>query len=921
MRSVIFVLRARSPFLTQPTSLSSAFGMSSRSIPSSPPRQMHSSPQTDDIVSTAQRYSRRLTQLSRVVPGDAALSQHDGPIGRSWAVPPCFCLPPRNHFTRSDTLGPRSPSGGGGGGGRDGTALRLVLAHPVRSCRPIEFASGRNIADHQRSTEKFSSQVMSIMEVPRMLPPVPYPSTILKPSLSTRGTAEKLSPNEPPPEQEKPQDENDLEDNLFGEEEEERRRRRRRRRCTDVTISSAEEVERTAEEEKAAEERAAQRQLMAVQELVQSERNYLRMLQVSTVTIRSNLQKLQPPPANLDSIFLYVEDVMDVSGRLLSLLDQKNLQPGEPLFLEALCETFLSLSSNIEAAYKEYLANYNQVIVVENSYKQKEALWDQIVKVIKASAPEVNASSLSFFLVTPVQRIARYPLLLQTIQKHTDTRHPAYALLEQTAHTSIAINCRINEYKRFREVADKYKKSETLSIMDKINRLNSHSIAKKTARMGQFLKHETGMVPKLVDEEFDALEGFFYVLEHGILQLLDNVELYLHHLQTFSNCKTEEFDLDMDGEKVPICYKEITTGLRQWILPVFEERTRTLIHKPLCALRDLLVGPRNLIRKRLHKLLDYEVIEAKPCLSYDEQAVANTYRTMNTLLLNELPKFNGLALQMIWSMLGTFSCLHKDLASDLEQLFQSFAQQLPHSSLDASAFWEWAETAVLEGARSLDALGQSVEETLLGPASQPLNSSSQQRFRLLTDKHGSDKIYQVLSAAVGGRDLDLTLAKGELVAVIGRADTRGDRRRWLVDAGGRRGYAPASRLSRYHGAEEEEPPPSPHPSLPQSASSARRHSYTAELPRRATTTAAAAAAALSRPCFQVFAAYGFAARGNHEVSVAAGEPVRVLEPHDKRGNREWSLVEVRGRQRGYVPSNYLAVAPVAGTLAARHPSC
>lgn len=54
----------------------------------------------------------------------------------------------------------------------------------------------------------------------------------------------------------------------------------------------------------------------------------------------------------------------------------------------------------------------------------------------------------------PVQRIARYPLLLQTIQKHTDGSHPAYSLLEQTARTSIALNCRINEYKRFREVGE-----------------------------------------------------------------------------------------------------------------------------------------------------------------------------------------------------------------------------------------------------------------------------------------------------------------------------------------------------------------------------------------------------------------------------------------------------------------------------------
>lgn len=46
-------------------------------------------------------------------------------------------------------------------------------------------------------------------------------------------------------------------------------------------------------------------------------------------------------------------------------------------------------------------------------------------------------------------------------------------------------------------VADKYKKTETLSIKDKINRLNTHSIAKKTARISQQIKHETGMASKV----------------------------------------------------------------------------------------------------------------------------------------------------------------------------------------------------------------------------------------------------------------------------------------------------------------------------------------------------------------------------------------------------------------------------------------
>lgn len=53
---------------------------------------------------------------------------------------------------------------------------------------------------------------------------------------------------------------------------------------------------------------------------------------------------------------------------------------------------------------------------------------------------------------------------------------------------------------------------------------------------------------------------------------------------------------------------------------------RTLVLRPLRELRDLLGGPRNLIKKRLDKLLDYELVSEKSILSYEEQAVADTYR-------------------------------------------------------------------------------------------------------------------------------------------------------------------------------------------------------------------------------------------------------------------------------------------------------
>lgn len=103
---------------------------------------------------------------------------------------------------------------------------------------------------------------------------------------------------------------------------------------------------------------------------------------------------------------------------------------------------------------------------------------------------------------------------------------------------------------------------------------------------------------------------------------------------------------------------------------------KTLVFKPLSSLRELMAGPRNLIRKRQDKLLDFEMIEEKSSLSYDEQAIANTYKTINTLLLNELPQFNAKALQLLWATLGAFSCLQKDLAMDMEQLATSFTHEV-----------------------------------------------------------------------------------------------------------------------------------------------------------------------------------------------------------------------------------------------------
>lgn len=181
---------------------------------------------------------------------------------------------------------------------------------------------------------------------------------------------------------------------------------------------------------------------------------------------------------------------------------------------------------------------------------------------------------------------------------------------------------------------------------------------------------------------------------------------------------------------------------------------------------------------------------------------------------------------------------------------------------------------------------------------QPLPPGSEHQMKALLSRYSPGKLYQVTSNINGTGTLDLTLLRGQIVALLQSKDTKGNSSRWLVDTGGHRGYVPAGKLQSYHpiipsekelrgqtGMHEDYWLPTPEPAQP-------------SVPTVPTMS----------QVFQVVAAYPFVARSTHELSLQAGQPVTVLEAQDKKGNPEWSLVEANG-QRGYVPSSFLARTP------------
>lgn len=74
--------------------------------------------------------------------------------------------------------------------------------------------------------------------------------------------------------------------------------------------------------------------------------------------------------------------------------------------------------------------------------------------------PQAGPSGLSFLLVIPLQRITKYPLLLQKILENTPPDSGAYPVLQRATSAVQDVNTNINEYKRRKEVGKDLGKSK-----------------------------------------------------------------------------------------------------------------------------------------------------------------------------------------------------------------------------------------------------------------------------------------------------------------------------------------------------------------------------------------------------------------------------------------------------------------------------
>ncbi|MBN3278444.1 DNMBP protein, partial [Polyodon spathula] len=570
------------------------------------------------------------------------------------------------------------------------------------------------------------------------------------------------------------------------------------------------------------EQRMMEKRSKVIEELLQTEKDYIKDMQMCVQEIIHPLQRKQVQNIDFDGLFGNVQMVIDLSTRLL-----KDLQD-----TESIGRVFVEYKTELEEVYKIYCQNHDDAIALLEAYEKDESIQNHILECLEKLRAvyrewgKTNYINLGSFVIKPVQRVMRYPLLLTELLSATAESHPDKRLLAEAVACVKEINVNINEYKRRKDLVVKYRKGEEVTLIDKISKLSMHSIMKKTNRVSSHLKHLTGFSPQIKDEVFDEVDKRFRMQERLIKSFIRDLSLYLQHIResacvnvlsaiSFSDIYSERTQTDLESfQKAHRCISDqrFTT---------FKERTESLVISPLNQLLTMFAGPHKLIQKRFDKLLDYNNCKEKADKMKDKktveelQSARNNYEALTAQLLDELPKFHCGAQELFTSCVRSFAGTHKEFVrvtlGELRPLLQLsrvistdgniislFQEQ--HSrvlqQLQCFSFFPESLPTARKACERKSLEPQSSRKQLAGPPNYVLQTE-EHRAALLT-RYPPEQLCQAERNFNAAQDLDVSVLEGDIVGVIKQQDPMGSQNRWLIDNGVTKGFVYSSFLKPYN---------------------------------------------------------------------------------------------------------------------------
>eukprot|EP00158_Paraphelidium_tribonemae_P008082 Partr_v1_DN28463_c0_g1_i2_m41298 putative RhoGEF len=194
-------------------------------------------------------------------------------------------------------------------------------------------------------------------------------------------------------------------------------------------------------------------------EVIDSEGDYVRDLNMMVSGHRKQLREQGLLDDNqIKRMFSNLDELLPVNQSMLGMLitrrDENPLIPGIGDILVKIADEFM--------VYDTYCANYPMALQLYKELKSTEGM--QAYLQASMANPEFRGLSLESFLIKPVQRICKYPLLLRELIKTTPKDHPDLPNLQEAdKKIGIVVNL-VNE--RTRNEGEREKLVELLSHIE-----------------------------------------------------------------------------------------------------------------------------------------------------------------------------------------------------------------------------------------------------------------------------------------------------------------------------------------------------------------------------------------------------------------------------------------------------------------------
>ncbi|XP_033822559.1 rho guanine nucleotide exchange factor 38 [Periophthalmus magnuspinnatus] len=579
--------------------------------------------------------------------------------------------------------------------------------------------------------------------------------------------------------------------------------------------------------------RKMKRRSKVIQELVQTEKDFLTDLELCIREVVQPLRNMQV--VDVDRLFTNMETVCEVSAALYQRLQEAMTEPDPEAVI--IGEVFIQAKAALEDVYKVYCYHHDDANVALKAYEKEEEVKKHLtacvlaLKKIYERESKPNLLNMGSLLIKPVQRIMKYPLLLGELWQTTPENHPDYQPVQEAFTAAKIINININEFKRRKDIVMKYKRSEDEgTLRGKFHKFNIHSIRKKGDRFAGFLKILTGVEPQVRDEVFDREEKLFRSLEKAVRQMVKNVQCYVQEIQEMVSVAVQNAH-DMEN-----IIKEFNKNNKNGLYhhngndpyKHFKDSVEQLVLAPLSSLQGMFTAPQKLIQKRYDKLLDYcsrlersSSLAAPPSSSSsspsaspspsnpstvpDDQGPARRdYEALNAMLVEELQRFNMAAHAILINCVVYLVALLKQLMEKLllpaPSLHQLPAPLSNMAEVQNSIMEELSNLSFVKdnAAKLMERKVSFERQRDKKPTIPEVQHQTEEQRAWLLAEYPLERIYQLKRKCNGCQEQDLSLLEGELVALLEDSDPFGSSSRWLVHSGGAQGYMYSTFLKQYN---------------------------------------------------------------------------------------------------------------------------